>query len=306
MFKKLGLVAFVAVSMVVLAGDTNAQNHIVIEGGKCPGKIYGSKDVTRRARIIEGPNLKIPMEATEHDVHGTVIIEAILCRTGRVTDIQVLKKVPFGVSDSAINAVLNVRFSPAELNFHSVSQRIRFELSINDNGVEEINPPAAAGRLVESVGIMGNRIMSAHQILAQIKTRPGEPFNAEQIKQDLSAILATGFFDKTATRAYVEEGARGGVGVIFGVVELPLISEVKFEGVKIDQSIVLKALEKEQINLRTGTPFNVEQVKAALRIIKQVLESNGQSISKVDLQIEHVTAMTINVIFVITNELTKQ
>jgi outer membrane protein assembly factor BamA len=118
----------------------------------------------------------------------------------------------------------------------------------------------------------------------------------------LEAILATGFFDKTATRVYTEEGVRSGVGVIFEMVELPLISAVKFEGLKIDQSVVLKALEKEQINLRTGTPFKVEQMKDALRIVKQVLESNGQGFSKVDLQIEHVTAMTINVIFVITNE----
>lgn len=293
-FNLLGLLAVLS----LFAASAPAQSGI-IRGGNCSGKIYSARDVTRRARILEQPDFKAIYEAFGRDVHARVSLEAVLCRSGRVTDIRVVENAPPNVGEFVAAAVSLIRFAPAELNWHTVSQRQKFEFLINDDSdIKKIDPSAAVGRLLERLEIVGNRRITAKQIRSWMKTQVGEPYNFDQIKQDLNAILATGYFDKTATHVYTEEGARGGVGVIFEVVELPLISEVKFEGLKIDQSVVLKALEKEQINLRTGTPFKVEQMKAALRIIKQVAESNGQSISKVDLQIEHVTAMTINVIFV--------
>src|SRR5437868_5981218 len=89
-----------------------------------------------------------------------------------------------------------------------------------------------SGQLVEAVEIWGNRRISDKNILKRIKTRPGESFNQSQIQLDLQAILAMGFFDKIQTRVSVEEGARGGVVVIFEVAELPLIQGVSFEGLK--------------------------------------------------------------------------
>jgi hypothetical protein len=297
--QRLFTAAFALTLMSLYAFSTLAQ---IPDPQKCRGPIYSRKEVTKPAKMIDQPNFKALYEAFGNDVSGQVKLEAIFCRSGRITDIQVIDSQPPKIGEFVAAALSLVSFKPAELNWHTVSQRQEFEFSINQSGVSEIDAAAAAGRLIEHVDIVGNRRITRNQILSWIKTRPGEPYNSDQIKRDLEAILATGVFDRSATRVYAEEGARSGVGVIFRVVELALIGEVKFEGLKIDQSVVLKALEKEQINLRTGVPFNFEQMKAALRIIKQVLESNGQSSSKVDLQIEHVTATTIKVIFVITNE----
>ena len=72
-------------------------------------------------------------------------------------------------------------------------------------------------RLVESVDITGNRRLRKDDILYWVQTRPGDPFNEQQVQRDLQAILALGFFDKTATRVLTEEGARGGINVIFEV-----------------------------------------------------------------------------------------
>lgn len=299
MMKKLSLLNLLVVCSL-FAASTSAQSR-VIYGGTCSGKIYSARDVTRRARIIEQPDFKAIYEAFGRDVHARVSLEGVLCRSGRATDIRVVESAPPNVGEFVAAAVSLMRFAPAELNWHTVSQRQKFEFSINhDSDIKEIDPAAAVGRLLERVEIVGNRRITAGQIRSWMKTQVGEPYNFDQITRDLNAILATGYFDRTATRAYTEEGSRGGIGVIFEVVELALISEVKFEGLKIDQSVVLEALEKEQINLRTETPFKVEQMKAALRIIKQVIESNGQSISKIDLQIEYVTSATIKLIFVIT------
>src|SRR5437667_890009 len=84
-------------------------------------------------------------------------------------------------------------------------------------------------RLVESVDITGNRRLRKDDIIYYVQTRPGDPFNQEQVQRDLQAILNLGFFDKTATRVLTEEGARGGVNVIFEVRELPIIRDLQFE-----------------------------------------------------------------------------
>ena len=61
----------------------------------------------------------------------------------------------------------------------------------------------------------------------------------------MQAILALGFFDKTATRVLTEEGARGGVNVIFEVKELPIIRDFSLKGLKsVPESDVLKAFRE--------------------------------------------------------------
>jgi len=70
-------------------------------------------------------------------------------------------------------------------------------------------------RLVESVEITGNRRLRRDDILYYVQTRPGDPYNEQQVQRDYQSILALGFFDKTATRFYTEEGERGGLRVVF-------------------------------------------------------------------------------------------
>src|SRR5256885_15651977 len=225
MTRLLTLVLFVLVVMT----PSHAQLGPPGSADKCPGKIYGGKDVDRRARIIDFKSLTIPNEATAHDVHGTVVINAVLCHNGRVTDITVVQGLPFGVTENAISAVRDTRFSTAELNFHSVSQAMQFQFAVNEVSAitESIDPATAAGRLVEELGIIGNRHLTKEQILASILTRPGNTFNADLVQQDLKALLATGYFYSKNTRVTLEEAARGGVRVVFEGFEVPLIAEVR-------------------------------------------------------------------------------
>src|ERR1043166_4839764 len=126
---------------------------------KCPGQIFGSKDVARRAKIIEYADTSILIQvATEYKFHGPIRAEAVLSRSGRVTDIQVTQLLPQNLDTFVVAAISTTRFQPAELNWHSVSQRIQFEFAINDDTpADRIDPPQAQGRLVEHLEITGNR-----------------------------------------------------------------------------------------------------------------------------------------------------
>src|SRR2546428_13895453 len=106
-----------------------------------------------------------------------------------------------------------------------------------------VNAQQSQQRLVESVDITGNRRLRKDDLLYYVQTRPGDPFNEQQVQRALQTILNLGFFDKTATRVLTEEGARGGVNVIFEVRELPIIRDLQFEGLKsVPQSAGIKAV----------------------------------------------------------------
>jgi outer membrane protein assembly factor BamA len=79
----------------------------------------------------------------------------------------------------------------------------------------------AQNRLVEEVELRGYQSVSREELLQKIKTKPGELYVAEQVKQDLSALLATGLFDKLRSKVVINTGPRGGVVVTFDLKELP-------------------------------------------------------------------------------------
>jgi protein TonB len=65
-------------------------------------------------------------------IQGVVIVETIIDTHGRVTDVRVLKSLPMGLSESAVDAVRQWRFKPATLDGRAVSVyftlTVRFEL----------------------------------------------------------------------------------------------------------------------------------------------------------------------------------
>jgi hypothetical protein len=269
---------------------------------QCRGAIYTTKEVARRAAITEQADFRVIYEAFGNDVQAHVVVEAVLCRSGRVTDIKVIDISPPKIRQFVVDALSFIRFKPAEMNYHTVSQRQEFEFSINGGSVPGIEPAVAAGRLIESLDIMGNRRFTSKEVQSWIKSRAGEPLKAQEIQEDLSTLLATGFFHKSGTRVFIEEGVRGGVGVHFEVHELPVIGDVRFEGLKIDQSLIIKAWQDAGINLQAGTPYAVETVVAAIRIIKQVLDLNRLSYSSVEPRVELLTSQISNLAFVVTTK----
>lgn len=266
----------------------------------CRGSIYSAKEVTSRARINEHPNYDAIYEAFGRNIQARAVLDVVLCRSGRVTDIKVIEISPPEIAEFVVKAISILRFTPAELNWHTVSQRQRLEYLINQDNRTPIDSASAAGRLVESADIIGNRRLTAKQIFFWIETRPGDLYSEEQLKRDFDALLVTGYFDKTQTRVTIEDAIRGGVAVVFFVVELPLIGEINFEGLKVERSKVIEALKKENIDLQPEAPYDVESVKKAVRIIKLLLASNGQGDFNVETRNEHVTAMKVNITFVIT------
>lgn len=168
-----------------------------------------------------------------------------------------------------------------------------------------LSVPGEAGaqqnqRLVESVEITGNRRLRRDDILYYAQTRPGDVFNEQQVQRDYQAILALGFFDKTATRVLTEEGARGGVNIIFEVKELPIIRDLQFEGLKsVPESDVLKTFRERRVGVSKESIYDPVKVRNAMRVLKELLAAHGHPNATIEERLDEVSATSTAVTFVI-------
>ncbi len=97
----------------------------------CGDPIYGPKELTRRAKITSITEPTYTEEARAKGVRGTVVLTAVFCRTGKVTNIEVVQKLPYGLTEKALESTRGIKFQPAEKDGEVVSQRFRRECSFS-------------------------------------------------------------------------------------------------------------------------------------------------------------------------------
>lgn len=91
------------------------------------GNVFSVTEVTRRALVIWKSEPSYTEEARQHRVKGTVTLETVFAANGYVTNINVTRGLPNGLTESAIEAARNIRFFPAEKDGKPVSQRTILE-----------------------------------------------------------------------------------------------------------------------------------------------------------------------------------
>lgn len=155
-------------------------------------------------------------------------------------------------------------------------------------------------QLVETVDIQGNRRLRDDDLLYYIKTRPGDVYDQARIELDLRELLQLNFFDKVATKVLTQPGVRGGVDVIFEVVELPIIRDLQFEGLKaVPESDVLKAFREQRVGISKESVYDPVKAQNATRILREQLASKGFPNATIKVQAEEVSATSTAVTFVV-------
>ncbi|HKO96568.1 MAG TPA: energy transducer TonB [Pyrinomonadaceae bacterium] len=126
------LVWLTAVLCLISAGQTlMAQTDSAPKKDEtCDGPIYKAKEVTKRAKVTRLADPDIPFEVLSK-VKGIVQIRAAFCKNGKVTNIEVIRGLPYGVTDKVIEAALKTKFKPAEKDGHPVSQYFVRELKLH-------------------------------------------------------------------------------------------------------------------------------------------------------------------------------
>src|SRR5437763_11958212 len=96
-------------------------------GDDYANRVFNPKDVTQKARILSRPEPQYTEEARRNQVTGTVVLRAVFAANGSVTNIKAIKGLPDGLTEKAIAAARQIKFSPAQKDGRAVSQYIQIE-----------------------------------------------------------------------------------------------------------------------------------------------------------------------------------
>lgn len=127
---------------------------------------------------------------------------------------------------------------------------------------------AATGEDVLELRIVGNKTIPTSQIVNQIQTRRGRPFDPKIVQRDIRKLASLSWF--VDVKPLYEKTPEGRI-VIFQVVERPTIRYIEFLG---NQRIRDKTLTKE-IGLKVGGAVDPFAVEDGRRKIAALYKKNG-------------------------------
>ena len=94
-------------------------------------RVFPASKVAQRARVLAKPEPQYTDEARKNQIMGTVVLRVVFSRTGEVTNIRAVQSLPFGLTEKAIVAARQIRFSPATKDGHPVSVYMQLEYNFN-------------------------------------------------------------------------------------------------------------------------------------------------------------------------------
>nr|WP_092071086.1 BamA/TamA family outer membrane protein [Dendrosporobacter quercicolus]NSL48475.1 BamA/TamA family outer membrane protein [Dendrosporobacter quercicolus DSM 1736]SDM18086.1 Beta-barrel assembly machine subunit BamA [Dendrosporobacter quercicolus] len=147
-----------------------------------------------------------------------------------------------------------------------------------------------SGKTVTAVNITGNATVAESDIMAVVKTTPGDALAADAVKQDMQAIYELGyFFDVVANFTEVPEGVK----VVYTVMENPALQDIVIKGntkVPTDKLLSLLGVAK-------GTVLNTKTLNENARAIEQYYHDQGfilAKVSDVSMSPGGVLTLTVN------------
>ncbi|MBA3354961.1 MAG: energy transducer TonB [Pyrinomonadaceae bacterium] len=100
-------------------------------GGTDYNRVFSGKDVSSKARVLSKPEPQYTEEARKNQIVGTVVLRAVFTSGGQVTNIRSVNGLPFGLTERAIAAARQIKFSPATKDGRPVSMYIQLEYNFN-------------------------------------------------------------------------------------------------------------------------------------------------------------------------------
>lgn len=96
-----------------------------------PNRVYSNREVSERARIASQPKPPYTEEARKNQITGVVVLRVILKFDGTIGNISVASGLPYGLTEQAIAAARNIKFTPAKKDGVPVSVAAQVEYVFN-------------------------------------------------------------------------------------------------------------------------------------------------------------------------------
>ncbi len=145
---------------------------------------------------------------------------------------------------------------------------------------------------VSKIEVTGNERVDTAVITNNIKTKEGDAYNLDKIREDMKNIYKTGFFsDVQIDIKDVEKGK----AITFVVIERPPVKSILVSGnkkIKTDDLI-------DKVKIKRGTVLNTEKVKESMDEIRKLYASKGYYAVRITYEIDYGEKYDATVTFVI-------
>jgi TonB family protein len=87
-------------------------------------RVYRAKEVTQKAVLTYKPEPDFTEKAKKKKINGIVLMRVVLTAAGEVRVVNILKKLPHGLTEEAVEAASRIKFKPALIENKAVPQTI--------------------------------------------------------------------------------------------------------------------------------------------------------------------------------------
>ena len=144
--------------------------------------------------------------------------------------------------------------------------------------------------LIKEISVKGNRKIEEATIRYKMKTKAGEEFSVEKLREDVKTLYSMGYFDQVAVDA---EGFEGGLKLTVLIKEKPYIKEIVLKGnEKLEAKKIL-----EKVDLPLGSIANPLVLNQNAEKIRLFYEEEGYYQVAVKPAVEPVSENEAKVIF---------
>ena len=98
---------------------------------KVDSPVLAPTEVSVKAMVLVKPEPRYTEEARGHSTRGSISLRCVFSATGRVTNIEVLAGLPYGLSESAVEVARKTFFIPAMKDGRFVSTPMQLEYNFN-------------------------------------------------------------------------------------------------------------------------------------------------------------------------------
>ena len=112
--------------VVAIAGEdykcTDDGSLAVVVKSDHPEQVFSNKEVTTKAKITSRPNPTYTNEARRRAVEGIIVVRVVLGADGKISSVRIVRGLPLGLNENAIQAACQIKFTPATKDGQPVSQ----------------------------------------------------------------------------------------------------------------------------------------------------------------------------------------
>jgi len=159
----------------------------------------------------------------------------------------------------------------------------------------EAPPAQPGGQIVEAVEFRGARRVPQDTLKALIVSKPGDLYNEETVRHDLTILWNTGRFDDI--RIETEPG-RTGIIARFVVTERRIVRSINYDGLKsATVSEVLDRFKDRRVGLSVESQYDPNKVQHAAVVLKELLAERGRQYATVNPVVEQIPPSSLSITF---------